>query len=199
MKYIQILLVVLSLPVLASCNEKDELDKADQFYNQQEYDKAIVAYNEYLEMQPADKIAIYNRGRAYEELGEYDEALKDFKKVIKMDPNNVNAHLSYGKYYFRDKDYENAAFQFEKAFKINTSSTRSATLLARALHKAGEVQKAMEYYDIAINIDKKNGEAYLYRGALKIHLNQSSGCTDIKIARNLDYEGAAEFYDKYCK
>lgn len=183
---------------LGSCDEKDELEKANEYYNSGDFKKAIQSYDEHLKMKPADEIALYNRGRAYEELGLYDKAIKDFLKVIEIAPTNIGAYLSYGKQFYREKDYDNAAFQFEKAYKLNTNSSQSATLLARAYHKSGEVEKAMEFYNIAINNDNENAEAYLYRGALKIHLNQSGGCNDIKLAENIGYKGARDLYKKYC-
>lgn len=196
MKY---LLLLLTFSVcFVSCEEKDELEKANQYYNSGDYKKAINSYTEHLEMKPAHEIAIYNRGRAYEELGQYDKAVDDFLKVIDINPRNISAYLSYGKHFYREKDYKNAAFQFEKAHKINTNSTKAATLLARAYHKSGKIEEAMEYYNIAINNDNKNAEAYLFRGALKIHLNQSGGCNDIKMAKNIGYEGAEDLYSKYC-
>ncbi|WP_375578022.1 tetratricopeptide repeat protein [Marivirga tractuosa] len=196
MKYLSIL-IVFSI-CLFSCEEQDELEKANQFYNSGEYKKAIQAYNEHLEMKPSHEIAIYNRGRAYEETGQYEKALKDFQKVIEINPRNIGAYLSYGKQYYREKDYENAAFQFEKAYKLNTNSSKSATLLARAFHKSGKVEEAMEYYNIAINTDRENAEAFFYRGALKLHLSQSGACNDIQMAKNIGYEGADDFYNQYC-
>jgi tetratricopeptide (TPR) repeat protein len=197
MKYISILILLTFC--LISCQEKDELEIANQYYKSGDYKKAIEAYNKHLEMKPAHEIAIYNRGRAYEELEQYEKAVDDFLRVIEINPRNIGAYLSYGKHFYREKDYKNAAFQFEKAYKLNTNSSQSATLLARAHHKAGEVDNAMEYYNIAINNDKDNAEAYLYRGALKLHLNQSGGCNDIQMAKNIGYEGADDLYNQYCK
>jgi len=190
--------ILLFLLIFTSCKDQDALEKANSFYNSGEYKKAIKFYNEHLEMKPSHEIATYNRGRAYEELGEFQKAIVDYKKVIDINPRNENAYLSLGKDYYRQKDFENAAFQFEKAYKLNTNSTQAATLLARAYHKSGKVENAMEYYDIAINNDNKNAEAYLYRGALKIHLNQSGGCNDIQMAKNIGYDGAEDLYNKYC-
>lgn len=185
--------------IAASCSEKDNAEIGNEYYNNAEYEKAIEAYNEYLTMKPADEIIIYNRGRAYEELGKYGEALKDFEKVVKINPKSESALMSLGKHHFRLKEYENAAFQFEKAYKVNTSNSQSALLLARALHKAGQVDKAMEFYDIAINNDSENGEAFMYRGALKLFLKQSNGgCSDIQKARNMGIKEAEDLYKKYC-
>lgn len=186
--------------IFSACNEKDEESQGDVFYSQGEYQKAVDAYSDHLNLKPSDETVLYNRGRAYEELGDYDKALSDFKKVLKIDPTNQNALLSYGKQFYREKDYGNAAFQFEKAFKLNNSSSQIALLLARALHKSGEVDKAMEHYNIAISNDDKNAEAYMYRGALKYYQKRkTSGCNDIQRARNMEYAPAEDLYNKYCK
>lgn len=191
--------LILTLSFLISCSEKEQLDIADQHYRNGDYDKAISVYTEYIKMKPSHEIAIYNRGRAYEEMNQYDLAVKDFERVLDINPKSENALLSYGKHFFREKDFDNAAFQFEQAFKLNNSSAVAATLLARAYHRSGQVENAMEYYNIAINNDRNNAEAFMYRGALKIYLNQmSSGCNDVQQARNMGYEPANKLYEQYC-
>ena len=192
--------LLLTVLFFSACNEKEQLDQADQHYKNGDYERAVALYTEHISMKPSHEIAIYNRGRAYEEMEKYKLALKDFERVLEINPKNENALLSYGKHFFREKDFENAAFQFEQAFKLNTSSAVAATLLARAYHRSGQLDKAMEYYNIAINNDKNNAEAFMYRGALKIYLNQmSSGCNDVQQARNMGYEAASQLYNQYCK
>ncbi len=195
--------IFLILPLIfffSACNEKDEESKGDVFYNQGEYQKAVDAYSEHLQLKPSDETVLYNRGRAYEELENYEKALKDFERVLKLNPTNQNALLSYGKHFYREQDYKNAAFQFEKAYKQNSSSSQVALLYARALHKSGQVEKAMEHYNIAISNDDNNAEAFMYRGALKYYLKQTtSGCNDIQKARNMEYEPAEDLYNQYCK
>jgi len=99
---------------IASCQSKSG-KVGDQYFKNGEYEKAIVAYNDYLEYQPTDVNSIYNRGRAYEELGEYEKALSSYRAVLEQDPKNINALLSVGKYHYRQGNYADAAFQFEKA------------------------------------------------------------------------------------
>lgn len=112
MKYLSILLF-LSI-CLISCEEKDDLEKANQYYNSADYKKAIQAYNRHLEMKPAHEIAIYNRGRAYEELGQYDKAVDDFLRVIEINPRNIGAYLSYGKQFYRKKTMKMLHFNLKR-------------------------------------------------------------------------------------
>lgn len=198
LKYFSYSLVFIIL--LASCNEKDKSEVGDDYYKSGDYQAAIIAYTEFLELKPSNEIALYNRGRAFEEVGKYELALKDFKHVLEVNPKNENAYLSIGKNFYRQEDYDNAAFQFETAYKLNNKNSQAALLLARANHKLGEVDKAMEFYNKAINLDNEYAEAYMYRGALKIYLNnKANGCSDIKRAKNLGYAQAAKLFNEYCK
>jgi hypothetical protein len=58
----------------------------------------------------------------------------------------------------------------------------------------------MEFYNKAVSLKNNYGEAYMYRGALNIFLNKmTSGCSDLKRAKNLGYEPAEALYKEYCK
>ena len=174
-------ILILSILII-SCESKSG-KMGDQYFKNGEYDKAIVAYDEYLEYQPTDINSIYNRGRAYEELENYDEALKSYQAVLEEDPKNINALLSIGKYHYRQGNYADAAFQFEKATEINNKNAKAYFLLGRAQHNLGKIPEAMAAYDGAISINKDYGEAYLYRGALKVYQKQrKSGCNDLNLA-----------------
>ena len=64
--------IILGL-VLTSCGNEDEI-MGDRLFEQGKYHDAISAYTKYLELQPTHVKSIYNRGRAFEELGQYGEA-----------------------------------------------------------------------------------------------------------------------------
>ena len=72
MKYLFILVLVTF--TLFSCQDKDALEKANQFYNNGDYNKAVKSYSNHIKMNPFHEIAFYNRGRAFEELGQYEKA-----------------------------------------------------------------------------------------------------------------------------
>lgn len=181
-----------------ACGSNDS-SRGDELYSQGNYQEAIQAYNEYIEYNPDDFKSIYNRGRTYEELGEYDKALQDYEAAYKINPKDENLLLSLGRYYFREENYEDAAFYFDKATQQNSNLKVAQFLKGRSFHKAGETDKAMEAYNAAISIDGQYGEAYLYRGALKIYLGrQSSGCNDLKTAQSLNVEEAESALKEYC-
>lgn len=190
--------IFLMVALISGCKDEDAV-KGDQLFQKGRYEEAIAAYNEYLELNPSHIKSIYNRGRAYEELGQYDKALASFKEVLDIDEKNTAALMSVGQHYYRENDYPNAVFYLDKAVTVDNSNARAFFLLGRSYHLQGMVREAMEAYDSAISLNDNLGEAYLYRGALKAHLNRmSAACNDFKMAKSLEVRDADEALSRYC-
>ncbi|MEQ8925248.1 MAG: tetratricopeptide repeat protein [Fulvivirga sp.] len=194
------LLVVALLMSAMGCKNENS-NEGDIHFSQGNYEKAIESYTIYLNTEPRDIKTIYNRGRAYEELGKFELALKDFRRVIKEDPLNVNAHLSItSDYYYRLNDYENTIFYAEKVLKLDETNATAFTLMGKAHQKLGNVQDALSAYNSAISVDKEYPEAYLSRGSLRIYGKQySRACADFRMAKTLGVEKADELIKKYCR
>lgn len=185
--------------VLFSCGG-DVSGKADALFEKGSYEEAIEEYSKILSNNPTDFGTLYNRGRAYEELKKFDLAEADFLQVIKLDDKNQVARLSLSKLHYQKEQYPKALLWAQQVLDINENSAQAHFLVARAKHQLGYVDGAMESYSMAIKIDKDYGEAYLYRGALKIHKKQSrSACEDFIKAEALEVAEATDVLKKYCK
>ena len=185
--------------LLVACDSKSS-QEGDQLFSQGKYEEAISQYTQYIEYNPDDIKSIYNRGRAYEELGQLDKSMADYEKALEVDPKSINALMSIGKIHFRNNEYGDAAFYFDKAIKVKGGNAEAHFLSARANHKQGETGKAMEGYNQAISMNGNYGEAYLYRGALKVFLKKNSaGCADLKKAQSLEVPDAEAALEKYCQ
>ena len=183
--------------LFVACDSKNS-QEGDQLFSQGKYEEAVTQYTQYIEYNPDDIKSIYNRGRAYEELGQYDKSMADYEKALEVDPKSINALMSIGKIHFRNGEYGDAAFYFDKAIKVKGGDAEAHFLSARSNHKLGETGKALEGYNRAISMNSNYGEAYLYRGALKVFLKKSSGCADLKKAQALEVADAAAAVKKYC-
>lgn len=193
-----LLCLTILLSVVACKDERSEL--GDKYFNNGNYQKAVDAYTEYLRLEPTHIKSLYNRGRAYEELGKYEEALADFNKVLKEDPQNGNALLSLASdYYYRLQDYENTIFYAQKVLKVEESAM-AHTLIGKGQQKLGNLQEALAAYNNAISVNKEYADAYISRGSLRTYLKQySRACTDFKIASSLGATSADQLIKKYCK
>ena len=198
--HMRILLIwLIGLAVAFTSCDRESSKLGDKYFNEGKYELAIEEYSEYLKLRPKHIKTLYNRGRAYEEMAIYDRALEDFKKVTELDENNDNAYLSIGKYYYSQDSFDKAGLYFDKAIDINERNAMAYYLKARVYHTRGLFREALEGYSTSINFDSKLGEAYLYRGALKVSMKQRKGaCNDFKVAKSLNVKDAEDAIRKYC-
>jgi tetratricopeptide (TPR) repeat protein len=100
-------------------------DKADRFYQDGDYNKAIEVCAYLIEQKPY--AYIYNlRGKAYFERGMYSEAIDDFNKAIAIlgqypsrDETDlfVSSYETRGRIYFKLGEHDKAVADFDKALK----------------------------------------------------------------------------------
>lgn len=198
MKKNSVLFVVFTF-VLAACHS-DVTREGDRLFNEGQYDGAIRAYTEYLSTKPKNVKSLYNRGRAYEELGQTEKARADFIRVLDISPENLNANMSMGKYWYNKKGYDQAINFFDKVIQVDGRTSDAYMFKGRAFHKKGEFEEAIKSYNLAIEFDRRNGDAFLYRGALKVAMKQHrAACNDFTRARALGADEAGTALTKYCK
>ena len=124
----------------------------------------------------------------------------DFNKVVDLDENNEHALLSIGQEMYRQENFESAAYFSEKVIQKDRTNAMAHYLMGRAKHRQGKLRDALGSYNKAINISPEFGEAYLYRGAVKLFMKQkAAACQDLRKAASLDAEGADEAVRKNCK
>lgn len=187
------------LLLLVSCGD-NESSQGDTYFGSQQYEEAITAYNRVLENNPTNVKALYNRGRSYEELGNLDEAEKDFKAAFNEDNKNVQVLLSLSNLYQKKKQHEMALQYADYAVQIPGAPATAYFLKGRAYHQLGNTQNALTEYNAAIKMDPKSGQAYYYRGMLKIATNRKSGgCEDLNLAVGLDHAQAKEALEQHCQ
>ncbi len=188
----------IAILIFIGCGEVST-SEGDELFENGEYEQAVNVYTDLLSTDPENTAYLYNRGRSFEELGITNKAIADFEKIVKVDPKHVNAFLSLSKIAYEQKKYSKALIHAGAAVKQNENSAKAHFLSARAAHQLGYADQALEFYNNAISIDRSYGEAFLYRGALKVGKNRfKSACEDFKQARALDAEGADNAIRDYC-
>lgn len=194
---------VILVPVIAgtlfSCSEQKS-NPADRYFESGDYQQAVESYTANLKNRPADVNTVYNRGRAYQEMGNLQEAQADFETALNLDPTNFQVLLSLATIQLEQKSYASALLYATKAEEIPGAPAMASFLKARALHQLGMPEDALKAYGNAIQIDKEFGQAYYNRGLLKVALERTKqACEDFKLASSLEYPGASEAFQKYCK
>ncbi len=189
-----VLIIVFSL---IACGETS--NDGDDYFATGQYEEAIKAYNNVLATKPKNVKALYNRGRAYEELDSLDQAEKDFLLALENDTKNVRVMLSLSNLYQKKKNHNSALLYADYAVEVPGAPAMAYFLKARALHQLGNTDEAYKEYSAAIKMEKDFGQAYFYRGMLKLALKRKgSACEDINMAVKLDFEPALDAKEKYC-
>lgn len=199
MKIKNSIIVVLSIITLISACGEDTSNQGDTYFAQERYEDAVAAYDSFLAANPRNVKALYNRGRAHEELGNFEKAEDDFKRAYELDNNNVQVLMSLSNLYQKQKNHSSALLYADYAVELPGAPAMAYFLKARALHQLGNTDEAMREYSAAIKNDSEFAQAYYYRGLLKLGTKKvKGGCEDINLALKMNFTPAQAAKDKYC-
>ena len=191
--------VLVSL-ILVGCTSRSEVNTGDSEFKNGNFKSAVAGYSESLKTKPNDFDLYYGRGRSYQEMGKMVEAQADFERALAIEPSNFQALLGMSNLQLERKNYASALLYATKAEEIPGAPALASLLKWRALHQIGLPEDALKAYGTAIQLDKNFGQAYFNRALLKIALKRNKlACEDFKLAMVLEYPGAEESYQKYCK
>ena len=159
--------------------------KGDEYYDKEEYDKSIEAYNHALEFE-LNNVEIWNNlGHAYTNKAlimdinsdeEYKEvinvleiAIQKFHNALHFDPKNLEARYSIGLTYSFMAKYEKSINAYKEALKLDPEDYEIWVSLAEAYNEVGKrdeqhhaLEKALEIDSKDHNIWRKLGSFYYY-------------------------------------
>ncbi|MBI5970454.1 MAG: tetratricopeptide repeat protein [Deltaproteobacteria bacterium] len=95
------------------------------FGNSGDWDNAIEAYSEAIELDPYYARAYSRRGFAYGMKHQYDRAIEDYNKVISLEPGNAGAYWMRGSSYYNYNKGQNSRSlaDYKKACELNRDIT----------------------------------------------------------------------------
>jgi tetratricopeptide (TPR) repeat protein len=99
--------------LIAAGNESLQNDKASQ---------ALPYLKKAVEVAPADALAFFLLGLAYQQIGQDENAVEPYLQAIKLAPKDFWAHNNLGLAYIRTRQYEKAVEVLEKAVKLTPPS-----------------------------------------------------------------------------
>jgi tetratricopeptide (TPR) repeat protein len=189
--------VLLAFVFWSCANEKTK--GGDDYFEEGNYQEAINAYSETLSLDPSNVPLLYGRARAKEEMQNLEGAIEDYKEALTYDDRNVRVLIGLGDIYYKQKDFANALFYYEQATGFEKNNAYALFKEGRAHHKLGNVEEAMDLYNDALRENNELGEAYLFRGALKVSQKNTGGaCEDFRKAKSLNVSGAEDAIGSYC-
>jgi len=132
-----------------------------------DWDEAIAAFSQVLNIDPKQAIAFYDRGMAKSNKGELNGAVSDFSQAISLDPKMSEAYLSRGEAKAVQKDVDAAIADYTQAINIDPK-------MAIAFYKRGTIRTqkddsegALADLTQSILLDPNQASAYSNRGFVR--------------------------------
>jgi tetratricopeptide (TPR) repeat protein len=181
-----------SAPVATGPKADDFLIQGGDNYQKGDYQGAIQALNQALQINPNYAEAYFSRGNARNELGDKQGAIADFDQALRINPNLAEAYYNRGLARYGLEDKKGAIADFDQALRINPNLAEAYNNRGIVRKELGDKQGAIADYDQALRINPNLALAYRNRGNVRNELGDKQGALS-------DYQKAADLYQQQGK
>ncbi len=147
-----------------------ELERGNQLFNERKFDEALEIFNKFAEINPNVYQIYFNIGDAYREKGDFDKANEQYaiaqaKAKEKADVvMQAKALAAFGEICLRQEKLKEAGDYFTQSIALNPKDEILAYNVAEIFFGRAQTDKAIEYYQLAIQIKPEWSEPYLKIG-----------------------------------
>ena len=188
--------------IIDSIYKEALLLRAEIYENTTSYKEEIADLTTLIQLDISNAIYYKKRAMAYYLKKEADKSIEDYSKAFELDTSMIECvyerAIIYTEYYFEKKSKQ-AINDFDFCIKHGSINIKSLSYFKRGFlyENMGEYDKSLADYNTALKINPLNTEVYLYRGLLKINMNQN-GCYDLLKYRDMNGADAQEYMKKFC-
>ena len=130
-------------------------------------EQAITIYDQLEVTYGQDALLFYNRAELYSDLGMSEKAVEQYTLAMEKDSDySLQCNAGIGTVYRHDARYDLARIAFEKVIDEMPSNAYGYYTTGWCYEMEGNDEKAMEYYDKGIDLDKDYPYIFLMRGEL---------------------------------
>ncbi|WP_010584964.1 tetratricopeptide repeat protein [Schlesneria paludicola] len=175
-------------PISPSSTFAEAIQRGSDAFEKKDYDRAIVAWDEAIRIDPNHSEAHRYRGDAWMNKYEFDKALSEYDEAIRLDPQNGSPYLSKGMIWTEKGEADKAIAAFEEACRLNPRIADGRTYkrylaaaeslrrkpqdpkFTEAIQRGSKAFQKRDYdgaivaWDDAIRIDPNHSKAHRYRG-----------------------------------
>ena len=136
----------------------DWMAEGNALFGQGNYDEAIAAYDNALQLNPQLAEAWYGKGVVLNKQGKYDDAITAYDNAIGLNPRFAYAWCNKGDSLQKAGNYEDAIKAYDKAIELDPRDAYPLNNKGVVLSKQGKYEDAIEAFDQALGIDPNNEE-----------------------------------------
>jgi tetratricopeptide (TPR) repeat protein len=170
--------------------------EAESYFNSGNYQKAVSTFDQILEIDPNNPIALTYRGNALTELRQYEDAIADYTRAIELAPSNYpQPYFNRGRIYRLLQEYDKAIADLEKSVELDSFddinfSYRANGNIGLIYYELGEYPKALEAFDAAIAANNTPADTFFFRAETHTALEDYQ-------AAIADYQAAITRFPRY--
>ena len=112
-------ILLLKVVFVFSQSKNEQFQKANNYFNSQNYELSISAFQNLLKAFPQDTQIYFVLGKVYFEKKNYDSSLICFNKTIEFDKNFQEVYFSRALTYVAKHDFKSAILDFDKVLELN--------------------------------------------------------------------------------
>jgi tetratricopeptide (TPR) repeat protein len=121
-----------------------------------EHDKAIAAWNRYLELDPGNFDSYVQLGTQYLAKGDGENAAAALQKAVELQPSSSRAYGALGDIYARAQQTDQAILNYRKALQLDPRSLRLHLAVSEVLFRARRHGEALAEAETVLAADPRN-------------------------------------------
>jgi tetratricopeptide (TPR) repeat protein len=149
-RYISVLLLVLSLPVLLGFSLPGGLQRvwrqADRAFRKQQYEQAQQLYDQARRQQPEEWRLVFNTATAQAAAKKYEQAAADFEKIAQSGPQELRQAAEYnaGNCYLANQQADKAVEHYKRALYLKPDDINAKWNLELAKRRQKQQQQQQQ-------------------------------------------------------
>jgi lipoprotein NlpI len=156
----------------------DHVNRGNAHSDAQEFDDAILDYDDALKRDPTHAVAFYDRGTAHRMKQDHDKAIADYSRAIALNPRYEDAFVNRGVAYAAKGDLDRAIADYTTALMLDGADATAYRNRGNVYLDKGEPRFAMDDYDEAIRRAPDDVSGYRSRGYLHFYLGDFTRAAD---------------------
>lgn len=183
----------------------DLTNQAVEAFNKNDYNMALLSFEQILDVQDIDLIAkdnpgvvdtviIFNEGLAAYNGENYDKAIKYYEEAAKYGYNDAKTYSLIASSYQLNNDTLGALAALQRGFEKYPDDNVILTSMIQLYMDQDKTEEAMKYLKMAIEQDPENATFYFAQGALYEKLNDEENAIEAYMNA---IEADKEFFNAY--
>ena len=148
---------------VAQVKAKESIEKGVALMNVENYESALSAFNNAVEIDPTNSWAYINKGWALIALGNYYQALDMLNRASDIDPQNPWIYIHRGSTHIILENYQQGLIDEEKAISLDATISLAYIDRGWAYSGFGNFRQALEDMNKAAQMDPNNPAVYMMR------------------------------------